>query len=159
MDSKTITSIESKSAVAGAVPSPFATLISAVASEDMATVESLLADLVEWDMMPTSEIVHGKDKVMQWLKTGSADQKEPAVITDLAVGNWGVFEYWNIGTVSKELIAFGNEEKWPWPVDPNRLVGQKYKVAQCFLWRLDAAGKIDLIRQYLDTRSVWTQFK
>jgi ketosteroid isomerase-like protein len=159
MESQTIASIESKDPSIGTRPTPFATLVSAVASEDLAAVESLLADDVEWDMMATGEIVRGKTGVMRWLKTGSADRKEPAVITDLAVGGWGVFEYWNLGTVSAELVAFGNKEKWQWPVDPQSIIGQQYKIAQCFLWRLNDEGKIDLIRQYLDTRSVWAQFK
>ena len=140
-------------------PTKFSILISAVAAEDLATVEAQLADDVEWDMMSTGEIVKGKDKVMQWLKVGSTQHKEPAVISDLADKNWGVFEYWNIGTVTEKLVTFGNQQKWPWPKDPNSLIGQKYKVAQCFVWHLNANGKICLMKQYLDTGSIWSQFK
>ena len=140
-------------------PSPFSSLISAVAAEDMTTVSAHLSDDIEWDMMSTGEIVKGKDKVMQWLKAGSASRKEPAVISDLVGKDWGTFEYWNIGTITGELVAFGNQQKWPWPKDPNSLIGEKYKVAQCFIWHLNAEGKICLMKQYLDTASVWMQFK
>ena len=51
--------------------------------------------------------------------------------------------------VTEELVAFGNQQKWPWPKDPNSLVGQKYKVAQCFVWHLNSEGKIRLMKQYL----------
>jgi hypothetical protein len=32
-------------------------------------------------------------------------------------------------------------------------------VTQCFVWHLNAEGKIHLMRHYLDIGSVWTQFK
>ena len=142
-----------------ATPTGFSKLISAVAAEDMGAVEAQLADDVEWDMMPTGEIVKGKANVMHWLKAGSTSRKEPVVINDLDAKDWGAFEYWNIGTVTDQLVAFGNQQKWPWPKDPNTLIGQKYKVAQCFVWHQNAEGKIYLMRQYLDTGSVWAQFK
>ena len=72
----------------------------------------------------------------------------------------GVFSrYWNVGTATRELIEFGKSQGWLFPKDPNSLVGQKYKVAQCFVYHLDEQGKIDVMRQYLDTGSVWAQFK
>src|SRR5215469_7811995 len=39
--------------------------------------------------------------------------------------------------------------------DPNPLIGQTYNLAQCFVWHLNAEGKIHLMRRYLDTGSVW----
>ena len=83
----------------------------------------------------------------------------PQARCDLTGGDWGAFEYWNIGVVTDERVAFGNREQWPWPKDPKTLIGQPYKVAQCFVWHLNQEGKIRLMRQYLDTGSVWTQFK
>lgn len=140
-------------------PSPLASLISAVASSNFALLETLLADDVEWDQMSINKKVKGKTEVMKWFKVGATDSKEPEIINDLSTKDWGVFEYWNIGTVSKELVAFGNQQKWPWPKDPNSLIGQKYKVAQCFVWHLNAEGKIFRMSQYLDTGSIWMQFK
>jgi ketosteroid isomerase-like protein len=135
-------------------PTLFAAFISAVASGDLISAETMLADDIEWDMMPTGQHLSGKAEVMPWLQAGAASRKEPATISDLAARDWGVFEYWNIGVVTEELVAFGNRQNWPWPKDPNSLIGQKYKVAQCFVWRLNASGKIRLMRQYLDTGSV-----
>jgi hypothetical protein len=74
-------------------------------------------------------------------------------------GSWGVFEYWNVGTATRELIEFGKKQRWPFPKDPNTLIGQPYRAAQCFVYHLDGDGRIDLIRQYLDAGSVWAQFK
>lgn len=143
----------------GSTPTVFSTFISALAAEDMATAEALVADNIEWDMMAVGKTLKGKAEVMPWLKAGAASRKEPAVINDRAAKDWGVFEYWNIGTITEEFVAFGNQQKMPWPTDPKNLIGQKYKVAQCFVWQLNAEGKICLMRQYLDTGSVWTQFK
>ena len=64
--------------------------------------------------------------------------------------DWGVFEYWNVGTVSQELIEFGKAHRWQFPKAPESLVGQPYKVAQCFAYHLNTEGKIDLMRQYLE---------
>lgn len=138
---------------------PFSRFIAAVASGNLSAAEALLADDIEWGLMPTGQKLKGKAEVMPWLKAGAASRKEPVTISDLATKDWGIFEYWNIGVVTQELVVFGNQQKWPWPKDPNSLIGQKYKVAQCFVWHLNAEGKIRLMRQYLDTGSVWSQFK
>lgn len=138
---------------------PLSTLIFAVASGDMAAVDAQLADDIEWDQMPYNKKVRGKKEVMQWLQAGSASEKKPEIINNVLAAKWGVFEYWNAGTATKELIDFGKKQGWPFPKDPNSLIGQKYRVAQCFVYRLNGAGRIDLMRQYLDAGSVWAQFK
>lgn len=138
---------------------PFSTFISAVVSGNLSAAEALLSEDIEWDLMPTGQTLKGKAEVMPWLRAGAASRKDPITINDLAAKDWGVFEYWNIGVVTEELVAFGNQQKWPWPKDPNSLVGQQFKVAQCFVWHLNPEGKIRQMRQYLDTGSVWAQFK
>jgi hypothetical protein len=143
----------------GSTATPFSIFIQAVVSGDIETVEKQIADDIEWGLMPYNKVLKGKDEVIPWLKAAAADQKKPIIITNAATKDWGVFEYWNIGTVSEEVIKFGNEQKWPWPKDPTSFLGQKYKVAQCFTYHINAEGKIDLMRQYMDTGSVWTQFK
>lgn len=143
----------------GSIVSPLFTLIQAVASRDMATAEAQLADDIEWDQMPYNKKVKGKQDVMKWMKTGSADQKKPEIFNDFMGCDWGVLEYWNVGTVSPELIAFGKVRRWPFPKDPESLVGQTYRVAQCFVYHLDNCRKIDLMRQYLDAGSIWAQFR
>lgn len=143
----------------GSKATVFSTFIWAVVAGDIATAEAQITDNVEWGLIPYNKVLRGKDQVIPWLKAASADQKKPVVISNAAGGDWGVFEYWNIGTVSEEVIKFGNAQKWPWPKDPTSFLGQSYKVAQCFVYHVNAAGKIDLMRQYLDTGSVWAQFK
>jgi hypothetical protein len=138
---------------------PLSTLIFAVASGDMTIVDAQLADNIEWDQMPYNQQVKGKGEVMKWLKAGSASEKKPEIINNLLADKWGVFEYWNVGTATKELIEFGEKQGWPFPKDPNSLIGQKYRVAQCFVYHLDSDGRIDRMRQYLDAGSVWAQFK
>jgi hypothetical protein len=138
---------------------PLATLIFAVAAGDLATVDSQLADDIEWDQMPYGQKVRGRQEVMAWLKAGSASEKKPEVINDVLADKWGVFEYWNVGTVTRELIEFGKKHRWPFPETPENLVGQKYRVAQCFVYHLNGEGRIELMRQYLDAGSVWAQFE
>ena len=143
----------------GSTTTPMSALVWAVASEDMATVETLITEDIEWGLMPYNKVLKGKNEVLPMLKTGSLDQKKPIMITNVATKDWGVFEYWNIGTVSEELIKYGNAHQWPWPKDPMSLVGQSYRVAQCFVYHFTPEGKIDFMRQYLDAGSVWAQFK
>ena len=143
----------------GSKATPFSTFIHAIVSGDIATAEAQITDSIEWGLMPYNKVLKGKEEIIPWLKTAAADQKQPVVITNAIAKDWGVFEYWNIGTVSEEVIKFGNEQKWPWPKDPSSFLGQKYRVAQCFVYHITPEGKIDFMRQYLDTGSVWTQFK
>jgi hypothetical protein len=152
----------------GSTATPSSKLIWAVAAGDIATgdiatVEALyeerVTDDIEWGLMPYNKVLKGKAEVIPMLRAGSADQKKPVVITNAVADDWGVFEYWNIGTFSEEVMRFGNEQKWPWPRDPTTFLGQKYRVAQCFVYHITPEGKIDFMRQYLDTGSVWAQFK
>ena len=99
--------------------------------------------------MPYNHIIKGTKEVIPWLKAGAASQKEPVVISNLATKEWGVFELWNIGTLTEDTIEFGKQLGWPFPGDPSGLVGKKYKVAQCFVYHINAEGKIDLMREYL----------
>ena len=160
LDSETMKPIDlnSESLKPGSTATPFSTFIWATVSGDIDTAAAQVADDIEWRIMPFNKVLKGKNEVVPWLKAGSADQKKPIVITNVATKDWGVFEYWNIGTISEELIKFGNEQKWPWPKDPNSLLGQKYRVAQCFLYHINPEGKIDFMRQYL-AGNVWAQFK
>jgi len=144
---------------ARASATPLSTLIFGVATGDMGVVGAQLAKDIEWDQMPYNQKVRGKKEVMKWLAAGSTSEKKPEVINDMLAGRWGVFEYWNIGTATEELIEFGEKQGWPFPKEPHSLIGQKYRVAQCFVYHLDDDGHIDLMRQYLDAGSVWAQFK
>jgi hypothetical protein len=143
----------------GSKATVFSTFFWAVVSGDIAAAEAQITDDVEWGLMPYNKVIRGRNEVIPWLRAASADQKEPIVISNAGTKNWGVFEYWNIGTVSEEVIKFGNERKWPWPKDPAGFLGQKYRVAQCFVYHINPEGKIDFMRQYLDTGSVWAQFR
>jgi hypothetical protein len=143
----------------GSRATPFSTFIWAIVSGDIAAAEAQVTDDIEWGLMPYNKVLKGKTEVIPWLIAGSADQKKPIVITNVATKDWGVFEYWNIGTISEEVIKFGNEQKWPWPKDPSSFLGQKYRVAQCFVYHITPEGKINFMRQYLDTGTVWAQFQ
>jgi len=161
LDPETIKPIDlnSETVKQGSKATPFSTFILATVSGDIATAGALVADDIEWAIMPYNKVIKGKDEVVPWLTAGAADKKKPIIISNALAKDWGVFEYWNIGTVSEELIKFGNEQKWPWPKDPTSYLGQEYRVAQCFVYHLNAEGKIDFMRQYLDAGSVWAQLK
>lgn len=137
---------------------PMSTVIWGVATGDMAAVEGQIADDIEWGLMPYNKVLKGKGQVMPWFQAAVGDQKEPVLITNAVTQDWGVLEYWNIGTVSQEVIDFGNQQGWPWPKSPETLLGQEYRVAQCFVYHLNAERQIDFMRQYLDTGSIWAQF-
>ena len=141
----------------GSRATPFSALLWAVAGGDLAAAEAQITDDIEWGLMPYNKYLKGKEQVMSWLTTATADQKKPIVITNAAAGNWGVLEYWNIGVVSEEVIKFGNEQNWPWPRDPGGFLGKSYRVAQCFTYHINTEGKIDFMRQYMDTGSIWAQ--
>ncbi len=143
----------------GSKTTPFSTLLWAVVSGDVATVEALITDDIEWGLMPYNKVLKGKEEVIPWFRAAAADQKKPIVITNAATRDWGVFEYWNIGTLSEEVIAFGTSQNWPWPKDPKNFLGRKYRVAQCFVYHVNPEGKINFMRQYLYTGSVWAQFQ
>jgi ketosteroid isomerase-like protein len=143
--------------VPGSQATPFSRFIWAIVEGDIATAQAQITDDIEWGLMPYGKMLVGKDQVVSWLKAAAADRKTPVVISNAATDTWGLFEYWNIGTVSQEVIALGNEQHWPWPGDPRAYLGREYKVAQCFTYHVNRDGKIDFMRQYLDTSSVWTQ--
>ena len=151
--------VSSEGLDAGSRATPFSTFIWAIASGDIATAESQITDDVEWGLMPYNKVLKGKNEVIPWLRAGSSSQKEPITISNVATKDWGIFEYWNTGTVTEELVKFGTQQEWPWPGDPKTFIGRKYKVAQCFVYHLNEGGKIDFMRQYLDAGSVWAQFK
>ena len=161
IDSKTVKPIDlnSETLKPGSMATPLSRLIWAVVSEDMTTAEAQITDDIEWGLMPYNKILKGKGEVLPMLRAGSRDKKKPIIISNVATKDWGVFEYWNVGTVGEELIKYGNEHQWPWPKDPESLVGQTYRVSQCFVYHINPEGKIDFMRQYLDAGSVWAQFK
>lgn len=143
----------------GSNATPFSTFLWAIVKGDFATAEAHITEDIEWGLMPYSKVLKGKNEVMPWLKAGYSSQKEPVAISNVATKDWGIFEYWNIGTVTEELVKFGNQQEWPWPKESHSLIGRKYKVAQCFVYHMNSTGKIDFMRQYLDAGSVWSQFK
>lgn len=157
-----------KSLQPGSTATPFSTFFWA-AMETMKTTQELVdwsiseaqfADNIEWDMMNNGQIFKGKKVVMSWLKAeGYGSQKEPVVINKIATKEWGVWEYWNIGTLTKEIVEFAKQSGWKFPHDPETLIGRSYKVPVAFIYHINAAGKIDLVREYLDTQSLMEQFK
>ena len=63
----------------------------AVVSGNLSAAEALLADDIEWDLMPTGQKLKGKAEVMPWLRAGAASRKEPVTISGLAAKDWGHF--------------------------------------------------------------------
>ena len=65
----------------GSKATPFPTFLFAVVSGDIAAVEMLIADNIEWGLIPYNKVLKGKDEVIPWLKAALADQKEPITNT------------------------------------------------------------------------------
>lgn len=152
--------LNSKDLEQGSTATPFSTFFWAALKDDWATAEAQFADDIEWDMMPNNQIRKGKTDVLPFLKTSKyASAKEPIPIHNRADKEWGVWEYWNVGTVDKGIVEFAKQSKWPFPGDISTIIGKKYKVPVCFIYHINTVGKIDLVREYLDVGSVMTQFK
>jgi hypothetical protein len=153
-------SMNDKDLEQGSTATPFSTFFWAALKDDWATAEAQLADDIEWDMMPNNQIRKGKADVLPFLKASKyASAKEPIPIHNRADKEWGVWEYWNVGTVDKGIVEFAKQSKWPFPADISTIIGKKYKVAVCFVYHINAKGQIDLLREYTDIASIMTQFK
>jgi hypothetical protein len=114
----------------------------------------------EWTMMPNMKTFKGKKAVVEMCKQGKlASDKTPEIIFDEANSEWGVFEYMNRGTITKELSALAATTDWQFPVDPSTLVGRQYAVPVCFVYHLNAKGKIYLLHEYLDLGGLMKQLK
>jgi hypothetical protein len=129
----------------GSIATPFSTMTFALLSDDWITVDAALSDDVEWNMMPNAQILKGKSGVLAFMKAAFySAQRTPDVIGSQGAGDWGVFEYWNIGTITEHLVAFAKASGWAFP-NPEKLAGRTYKVAVCFVWHVNPKGKIDLV--------------
>ena len=110
--------------------------------------------------MPNMKKFKGQKDVVELCKGGKlASEKTPEILFDVATHEWGIFEYMNRGTITKELTAFAGSSGWQFPRDPRTLVGQQYEVAVCFVYHVNAKGKIYLLHEYLDLGSLMKQFK
>jgi hypothetical protein len=139
---------------------PFSKFFWAGFRDDWATAEAQIADDIEWIMMSNNQIRKGKADVLPFLKASKyASKKEPIPISNRADKEWGVWEYWNVGTIDAGIVEFAKQSKWPFPDDINSIIGKQYKVPVCFIYHINAKGQIDLLREYLDTASVISQFK
>jgi hypothetical protein len=156
----TNSAITGKDLERGSTATPFSTFFWAGLKEDWATAEAQFADNIEWDMMPNNQIRKGKADVFVFLKASkNASQKDPIPISNRADKEWGVWEYWNVGTIDEGIVEFAKQSKWPFPADVRSIIGKKYKVAVCFIYHINPKGQIDLLREYTDTASVLSQFK
>src|ERR1035438_3713802 len=122
---------------------PFSTFFWAGMKEDWATCEAQFTDDIEWIMMPNNQIRKGKAEVFKFLKTSKyASQKEPVPIHNRADKEWGIWEYWNVGTIDQGIIEFAKESKWDFPIDINSIIGKKYKVGVCFIYHINTKRQI-----------------
>ena len=144
----------------GSTATPFSTFFWAAWKDDWTTAEAQLADDIEWDMMPNNQIRKGKAEVLPFLRASKyASAKEPVPILNRADKEWGVWEYWNVGTIDEGIVEFAKQSKWPFPADISTVIGKKYKVPVCFVYHINEHGQIDLLREYTDVGSVMAQFK
>lgn len=128
-------------------------------NNDFDAMADTIADDCEWVLMPNMQTFKGKAAVVELCKSGKlASDKVPEILFDVATPEWGVFEYMNRGTVTKELSAFAATSGWQFPSDPSTLVGRQYAVPVCFVYHINAEGKICLLHEYLDLGSLMKQF-
>jgi ketosteroid isomerase-like protein len=63
----------------------------------------------------------------------------------------------NRGVITESLSALVATSGRQLASDPSTLVGRKYEVPVCFVYHLNAQGKIYLLREYLDLASLMEQ--
>jgi hypothetical protein len=144
----------------GSTATPFSTFFWAAMKDDWVTATAQFSEDIEWDMMSNNQVRKGKKDVMSWLNASKyASQKKPVVMSNRADKEWGVWEYWNVGTIDKGIAEFAKQWGWPFPADVSTIIGKQYKVPVCFIYHINAMGKIDLVREYIDIGSVMAQFK
>jgi len=142
----------------GSTATPFSIFFWAMMDKDWATAEAQLADDIEMEM-PNNQIHKGKKNVITLMKASKDSyQEEPVPILNTACKEWGIWEYWNIGTTNESIIEFGKKAELPVLTDVNS-VGKKYKVPVRIIYHINAMDKIDLIREYVDIENVNAQFK
>jgi hypothetical protein len=140
--------------------SVFLTLFESGRKNDFEAMAETIDDNCEWVLMPNMKSFKGKKAVVELCKSGKlASDKMPEILLDVATAEWGVFEYMNRGTVTKELSAFAATSGWQFPLDPSTLVGQHYEVPVCFVYHINSTGKIYLLHEYLDLGSLMKSFK
>jgi len=138
----------------------FRALFESGKANDFETMADTIAEDCEWVLMPNMKTFKGKKAVVELCKGGKlASDKTPEIMFDVATPEWGVFEYMNRGTITKELAVFAVTSGWQFPGDPSTLVGRKYEVPVCFVYHINAKGKIYLLHEYLDLGSLMKSFK
>jgi hypothetical protein len=138
----------------------FRTLFESGRNNDFEAMADTIDENCEWVLMPNMKSFKGKKAVVELCKSGKlASDKVPEILLDVATPEWGVFEYMNRGTITKELSAFAATSGWQFPVDPSALIGQHYEVPVCFVYHINAKRKIYLLHEYLDLGSLMKSFK
>jgi hypothetical protein len=112
-------------------------------------------------MMPNMQKFKGKAACVELCKKGKlSSDKTPEIMTDVATAEWGAFEYMNNGTITKELVHLGAlDPSFKLTADDRAIVGKKYSVAVCFVYRINAQGKISQLHEYLDMEGLKKQFQ
>jgi limonene-1,2-epoxide hydrolase len=144
----------------GSTATPFSRLTWALLADDYGAVAAQLAD--EWVMMPNLQKFSGKDDVIKFMKAGKeASTKEPVPLVNVANNEWGVWEYINVGTVTKNMriLAATDADFQLGAKDTSAFEGRRYFVAICFVYHINAEGKIFLVHEYLDLENLKKQFK
>jgi hypothetical protein len=138
--------------------SVFNTLFESGRNNDFEAMAETIDDDCEWVLMPNMQTFKGKAAVVALCSQGKlASDKTPEILFDVATPEWGVFEYMNRGTITKELTAFAATSGWQFPTDTAALVGRQYAVPVCFVYHINAKGKIYLLHEYLDLGSLMKQ--
>jgi len=138
---------------------PFSLLAYHLISGEDEAAKAQLADDIVWNLMPNGAVLKGKEQVYHFLKPAflSVEDRRPELLSNVAARDWGVFEYWNVGTVDERVIDFARSCWGSLPADLPNIVGLEFRVPVCFVYHVNAQEKVDLVREYMDTGSFVTQ--
>lgn len=151
--------IEQVSEVLLANGTPFSRFAYHLLSGEDEAAKAQLADDVVWNLMPNGAALKGKEQVYEFLKPAflSVADRRPELLGNVSLGDWGVFEYWNVGTIDERVIDFARSCWGTLPADASGKVGQEFRIPVCFVYHVNAAEKVDLVREYMDTGSFVTR--
>lgn len=138
-------------------------LAAALIRKDQKKVAEQLDENVEWVLTSNLQKISGRETVTRFLTDAwvATTKTMPELVNDVAISEWGVFEYINRGIVTPDLTDTLKAAGWlsRFSSDPSALVGRKYSQPVCFVYHLNGKGKIDIVREYLDVGSVVSQIE
>lgn len=138
----------------------FRKLFESSGSNDFEAVADTLDEDCEWVFMPNRRATKGKKEAVELCMSRQlGSDKTPEIMFDFANSLWGVFEHMDRGVLTQELWALAAASGCQFPADPGALIGKPYEAPVCFVYSINAKGKIHLLHEYFNLESLMGRSK